>query len=339
MVPKLPGQDTSHYNKLSWRAQANWRAYHVECNRHVAGELKLLFQLAKDASFVCEMWGKHAHISEVVDTNLSPSEIKRLMSVSQKHMNYQCSMLLEDIISITDLEGQGKVSEELTLSLRQILLNYVRLSDGHQLVAEVHQSYEVMGRVQAVIPNTPEAKQMILMMNKNFPAYLGNVLRDQGMPDDFLLELLMCSCDPTLIAKMNTCTWDPESGVLTTAKEASSNKAQITLESAPWYQNAFANLLVPDIKNLAPPPETLYNLDEDRSIKTIHMRNEIRQPSAGSTPPRNNGSKIVDTTRSDEDSASSSSAKGPRYASADGEESSPASGEEVHGKLSATNGR
>ena len=211
MVPKLPGQDTSHYNKLSWRAQANRKAFHVECNRHAAGELKCLFQLAKDANFVCEMWGKHAHISEVVDTNSTPSEIKRLLSVSQKHMNYQCSMLLEDIVGITDLKGQAEVFEELTLSLRQILLNYVRLSDGHQLVAEVHQSYEVMGRVQAVILNTPEAEQMILMMNKTFPAYLGNVLQDQGMPDDFLLELLMHSCDPTLITKMNTCTWDTES--------------------------------------------------------------------------------------------------------------------------------
>jgi hypothetical protein len=35
-----------------------------------------------------------------------------------------------------------------------------------------------MGKVQAVVPNTPEAEQMMLMMNKNFPAYVGNVLRD-----------------------------------------------------------------------------------------------------------------------------------------------------------------
>ena len=68
------------------------------------------------------------------------------------------------------------------------------------------------------------------------------------------------------------------------------------------------------------------------------MRNELRQPSTGSTPPRKNGSEIIDKTRSDEDSASSSSTKESRNASADGEESSPASGEEVHGKLSVTDG-
>jgi hypothetical protein len=30
--PKLPGQDTSHFSKLSWRAQANQKALHAECD-------------------------------------------------------------------------------------------------------------------------------------------------------------------------------------------------------------------------------------------------------------------------------------------------------------------
>jgi hypothetical protein len=35
-----------------------------------------------------------------------------------------------------------------------------------------------MGPVQAVIPNTPEAEQMIVMINKNVLAYIGNILKD-----------------------------------------------------------------------------------------------------------------------------------------------------------------
>jgi hypothetical protein len=42
-----------------------------------------------------------------------------------------------------------------------------------------------MGLVQAVIPNTPKAERMILMMNKNVPVYVGNVLKDQGIPEPF----------------------------------------------------------------------------------------------------------------------------------------------------------
>jgi hypothetical protein len=49
-----------------------------------------------------------------------------------------------------------------------------------------------MGRVQAVIPNTPEAEQMVIMMNKTSLPMLavGFSLRDQGLPELFLLELL-----------------------------------------------------------------------------------------------------------------------------------------------------
>jgi hypothetical protein len=203
--PKLPGQDTLHFNKLSWKAQANRKVFHIECDSCYLAEIKHLTQFGKEHNIVKEMWGKHAHISEVVDKDSTPSEIKRLMRVSQIHTNYQCSMLLEDLVGITDLNAsadlyQASMMTPLHFSLQQVLLRFVQLSDGHRLFAEVHQSNEVMGQVQAVIPNTPEAEQMVLMMNENFPAYIGNALRDQGLPDDFLLELLKRSCCPTLVS-------------------------------------------------------------------------------------------------------------------------------------------
>jgi hypothetical protein len=45
-----------------------------------------------------------------------------------------------------------------------------------------------MGPVQAVIPNTPEAEQIILMLSKNVPSYIGNVLKDQGLPELFFVR-------------------------------------------------------------------------------------------------------------------------------------------------------
>jgi hypothetical protein len=80
-------------------------------------------------------------------------------------------MILEDIIGITNLNGhtnlhQAGMNTTLNFTLRQVLLHYVCLSDGPQLLAKVHQSNNVIGYVQAVILNAPEAEQMILMMNK-----------------------------------------------------------------------------------------------------------------------------------------------------------------------------
>jgi hypothetical protein len=236
--PKLPGQDTSHFSKMSWWAQSNRKAFHLECDQRYAADIKKLTQMAKENNLVTKMWGKHAHVSEVVDKEFAPSEIKRLIKVAQSHTNYQCSMILEDIIGITNLNATAGIFNKETgkflgkLSLRQVLLRYLRLSDGHQLIAEVHQSEEIMGPVQAVIPNTPKAERMILMMNKNVPAYVGNVLKDQGMPEDFLMELVRKSCCPTQISKMATCTWDSDSGSLTTQQETAEVNNHIVLETA-----------------------------------------------------------------------------------------------------------
>jgi hypothetical protein len=73
--PKLPRQDTSN-SKLSWRVQANWKVFHIECNRRFAADIKHLAQVAKEANMVTKMWGKHAHVSKVVDKNSTPSKIK-----------------------------------------------------------------------------------------------------------------------------------------------------------------------------------------------------------------------------------------------------------------------
>jgi hypothetical protein len=167
--------------------------------------------------------------------------------------------ILEDVVGITNSNGQADLYEmgmstPLRFTLRKLLLQYVRLSNGHQLLAEIHQSSDVMGRVQAVIPNTPEAKQMILMMNKNFPAYMGHVLCDQSLSKTFLMELFRRSCCPTMILEMSLCTWDPNSGVLTTLRESTDNQNLAELEKAAWYKDAFEDLCTAKKGGLKPPP-------------------------------------------------------------------------------------
>jgi hypothetical protein len=89
-----------------------------------------------------------------------------------------------------------------------------------------------MGPVQAVIPNTPKAEQMILMLNKNVPSYIGNVLKDQGLPESFLLDLVKKSCCLTQVLEMAYCTWDLDTGTLTTHQEAAEEKNRVVLEMA-----------------------------------------------------------------------------------------------------------
>jgi len=60
-------------------------------------ELKDLFQCAKEQNLVSLCLGKQAHISEVVDTESTPGEIKLVVEYAIVHANYQGLMTVETI--------------------------------------------------------------------------------------------------------------------------------------------------------------------------------------------------------------------------------------------------
>jgi hypothetical protein len=75
-----------------------------------------------------------------------------------------------------------------------------------------------------------------------------------------------------MMSKMSLCTWDPDSGVLVTLQESVDNQNLADLKRAAWYKNAFEDLgpaKQGSHKTPAPPPESLFNLNKDCSIKTI----------------------------------------------------------------------
>ncbi len=252
-------------------------------------------------------------------------------------------MLLEDVQGITNLDIPIDIYQEVTnnflghISLRQAMLKYIRLSNCHQLIAEFHQASMLVGLVHIVIPNTPEAETMVLMMNKNFLAYIGNVLKDQGLSEGFLVKQLCC---PVMVSEINQCTWDSDTGSLTTKQDTKSNKNEKDLEKESWFKDAFANLGIAlnerATKKQAPPPEMLFDLDGDRSIKTIHQRNKARPSRVGCMPPKKTkGKELIDVSSEEEsskDSAPSLENQGrPHTAATVGEKEYPASSDEVDG--------
>ncbi len=294
--PKLPGQDTSDYSKLSWRVQANRKVYHVECDRKFATDNKWLAQVAKEANFVSKMWGKHAHVTKVVDKLLTPSKIKCLIKVSQRHTNYQCLMLVEDVQGITDLDVPVGIYQEGStkclghLSVQQAMLKYMKMSDGHQLIVEVHQASLLVGPVHIIIPNSPEVERMVIMMNKNLPAYVGHVLKDQGLPDSYLLELVKRLCCLVMVAEINQCHWNPDSGTLTTKQDAKTAKNKEDLEKASWFKDTFADLGIVAkggaLKKQAPPPEMLFDLAEIGPSRLLIITTRSSLTTWGAPPPK-----------------------------------------------------
>ncbi len=186
---------------------------------------------------------------------------------------------------------------------------------------------------------------MIVMMKKNFPVYVGQVLRDQGFDKGFLWELLKATCCQTKLVECKLCTWDEETGTLTTKKEKAQEKTDLDLKNAPWFKDAFSGLDLESgtgKKQQASPPEALFNLDGKRLVKTIH-KHPVAKATTGSLPPKQKSKKNEDSievdSSEDKDSASLPSNVRSRDQTTEGvDDTSPTSSAEDGQDESAANG-
>jgi hypothetical protein len=89
---------------------------------------------------VKELWGRHAHLSEVIDAKSTACEVKWQVDVAQAHTNCQMSMVAEELISVTKLDGPVDIVNPVTkeivasLSLCTILLNCLKMQDSYPMI-------------------------------------------------------------------------------------------------------------------------------------------------------------------------------------------------------------
>ncbi len=315
----------STFNNLSNRAQYGRKSWNLEVASKYATKMKRLIQMAKEYGCVKYYWGVHAHLSEVTDINSTSTEAKCQVKVAQKHTNYDVLMTPEELVGVINLDHPTPIRHPTTglhvvsYTLHYVLLNFVKMGDGHPLIAEAHQG-DISLLTHIIIPNTPEAEHLVGMMNKNLPAFLLNVLREQGLPEEFIDDLLKNSCEATMLAKMHQCKWDPTNRVLTTEEEVAQVGKTKAFEGAMWFKDKFGLLPQTSRKQKRyTAPEALFNLDESGLRKTIHdwhesHHNTNRPDAFGGTPPRraalgkpNSAVGMVDLTGSTRGSASQTS--------------------------------
>ncbi len=76
---------------------------------------------------------------------LAVTDPKNQVNLAQSHTNYQMSMMPENLIGVIALDETFDIIYPVTktvssmLSLRDILLYYLKMSDGHSMIAKTHQ--------------------------------------------------------------------------------------------------------------------------------------------------------------------------------------------------------
>ncbi len=129
--------------------------------------------------------------------------------------------MAEELAGVINLDHMTEIKHPISskvvacYSVRQVLLTFIKMSDGCPAIAKAHQQ-ELSMPTHLIVPNTPEAERLIRMMNKNLPAFLSHALKEQGLPNEFTKELLQWSCEATMLANMHRCKWDPATRTLTT---------------------------------------------------------------------------------------------------------------------------
>ena len=77
----MNGFDTSKLDKLPYHVKENRKVLHIETDPEDEPYLKELIQFVKERNVLSLFLGKHACISEVMDKDSTPGEIKKWSSV------------------------------------------------------------------------------------------------------------------------------------------------------------------------------------------------------------------------------------------------------------------
>ena len=286
--PKLPGLDPADYAGLSAKQSDARRAWHVEMESQNVDLFIKLIEKAKEFTLFDDYWGAHVMISEVVDYNSPPGDIARLQKEAKHHTCFQVSMTCMQLWGLIDIEGpvllsvprEGEASGGM-LSMRQVLLKHFRTRDNKSpLMAEVHQRQHG-APVEVVIPNTREAEAMIGDMNRQLPAFIKYYLLGKGFKEDFVTRLVVAACCPVLVGNMNSVTWDAKEINLITQEDGKDRESLAAFENQDWYFDLHQLRVSPKKKaHHYTAPEVLFNLDADRSVNTLHAKNDAKRAAA-----------------------------------------------------------
>ncbi len=284
-LPNLPGLDPAVYNQLTNKQKASRRVWHVEMESHHVSTFGRLVEICKEYN-IFAYWGEHVRISEVVDQRSPQGDIDRVMKVAKRHTCFQCSMIVMQLNGIVDLDAVVKVPGENgeeggELSLRYLLPRHYRTKDGESpLFAEVHQG-QMLGSVEAVVPNAKSAEVVIVAMNKHMAGYLKHSLIDRGLDPEVVTKLVVASCCPDLVGKLDTVTWDSENQEIITSEDRTDGTRLEAFEKAKFYFD-LENLRVSRQKKKPSytAPEALFNLDETQSVTTLHAKNDAKRDAA-----------------------------------------------------------
>jgi hypothetical protein len=220
---------------------------------------------------------------ETVDWQSPKSNLSCFVRISQDHTCYSRSVIGVKVRGIANLDKMADIycptlgNKLGKLLLQKTLTKYFKLHNGSPLCAEIHQQ-GLLGQVDMVISNTSAAEVHFEMFNAQPAGYFYHVLLFFGVPSSFIHDILHRSMDPAVVMEAPWCTWDSETGIITTPQDTQIDGILSDVCSLPFFQDVFAVTCAAYASKLGrkkdqTAPEMCFKLGSDCSIQTIHGAN------------------------------------------------------------------
>ena len=120
-----------------------------------------------------------------------------------------------------------------------------------------------------------------------------------GVPHEFTMELMKTAIEPKLLHGAAQCTWDMARSELTTSDD--NNAGASNIEDQPFFRDVIGQMLKakladkPGGKVGFADPDLCFNLDGEKSVKTMHGKNDAKYTSTKAPSALRGGTKQAGT--------------------------------------------
>ena len=262
---------------LAWKVKKFRQAWHLEVPVENAKEVLRIIGRAKELKLITTAFNSHTIIAEVMSKEDSIVDNERMMKTIVDVADYNYNMSSVKLSGFTNMSAGVLIAGEGTEAITglEILPKVLKVAGGFPLIAEIYQIHPGC-EAEVIFLDCPEGHHIIAQLQKNPAAYLYHALKNT-VDEPSVRRMVVGFCEAVYVDEIDACEWNEETSTLTIPSEKEGNKTLEHKDSPFWK---FAIELVEkdeyEKKNKKKfNPDSFIDLDNVRSIKSIHNRSKM----------------------------------------------------------------
>ncbi len=220
---------------------------------------------------------KFAKFIGMLENNAPLSDCTQLRRCMQGHLNFYPSSMsitkngIDHLDALEVLQNAANGSRISKVSLRDMLY-HLTLEGGSPLFLQLSQ--RPSGKVNAVIPNTPEAETKAERINHQVAAWCINYWKDTNPGGtSFFWKLASKAFCQVLLHEVSKCTWDSKSQTVTSPHTQSEMAAVAEFENQDWVEDILQTSFNATKEKAYVDPNVTFPFQDNFLVSTIHGAN------------------------------------------------------------------